>query len=105
MYRQIEIFSDLIALQLGIVHPTIATASKEERPRSIDEALASMSDDESRTCRRKFRKILRKCKSKNKNSDRWNQKRRRNEVFLSVRGRAWDVVQSASNNQHPDNDE
>ena len=105
MYRQIEIFSDLIALQLGIVHPTIASASKEERPRSIDEALDSMSDEEARTCKRKFRKILRACKSKSKYSDLWNSRRRRSEVLLTIRGRAWDVVQSASNNQHPDNDE
>ena len=104
MYRQIDIFSDLIALQLGIVHPTVATASKEERPRSIDEALASMSDNEARTCKRKFRKILRKCKSKSKHSDRWNSRRKRNEVFLNVRGRAWDAVTS-SGTKLADNDE
>jgi hypothetical protein len=104
MYRQIDIFSDLIALQLGIVHPTISSASKEERPRSIDEALASMSDDEARACKRKFRKLLRSCKKKNKNSKNWNLRRRRSEVTMNVRGRAWDLV-SASGNQHPDNDE
>ena len=104
MYRQIDIFSDLIALQLGVVHPTITGASKEERPRSIDEALASMSDDEARACKRKFRKLLRSCKKKSKNSVNWNNRRRRNEVALNIRARAWDVMLS-SGNQHTDNDE
>jgi hypothetical protein len=104
MYKQIDIFSDLIALQLGVVHPTIAGASKEERPRSIDEALASMSDDEARACKRKFRKILRSCKKKSKSSVNWNNLRRRNEVALKIRGCAWDMLLSSSN-QHSDNDE
>ena len=104
MYRQIEIFSDLIALQLGIVHPTIAAVSKEERPRSIDEALASLSAEESRACKRKFRKLLRSCKRKSKLSGRWSARRGRTEVFLKIRGWAWDVVQSADN-QQPDNDD
>ena len=104
MYKQIEIFSDLIALQLGIVHPTVATALKEERPKSIDEALASLSAGESRACKRKFRKLLRSCKRKSKFSDRWNARRGRYEVLVKIRGQAWDVVMS-SGNQHPDNDE
>ena len=104
MYRQIDIFSDLIALQLGIVHPTIASASKEERPRSIDEALASMSDDEARTCKRKFRKLLRKRKGKSTTANRWSLKRNRAEVMLEIRGRAWDITMSA-NSQLSDNDE
>jgi hypothetical protein len=104
VFRQIEIFSDLIALQLGIVHPTISTASKEERPRSIDEALTSLSDEESRICKRKFRKLLRACKRKGKFSNRWNARRGRSEVLLKIRGQAWEAFKSGDN-QQPDNDE
>jgi len=104
VFRQIEIFSDLIALQLGIVHPTISTASKEERPRSIDEALTSLSDEESRICKRKFRKLLRSCKRKSKFSGCWSARKGRTEVLLKIRGQAWSVIRSADN-QQPDNDE
>jgi len=91
MYEQIDIFSDLIALQLGIIHPTIACASKEDRPGSIDEALASMSNDDSRACRRKFRKLFRK-RSRPEFRKRWSSRRKRSEAMLEVRRRAWNMV-------------
>jgi len=103
MYRQIEIFSDLVALQLGIVHPTVACASKDDRPKSIDEALASMSEREARVCKRKFRKLLRQ-RSNPKFRNRWNPRRRRSEVMLDIRARAWSIAQ-ATGNQLTDNDE
>ena len=56
---QINVFSDLIALQLGIIHPTIAEARASDIPKSIDLALGSLTCEESRICRRKFRKISR----------------------------------------------
>ena len=56
---QINVFSDLIALQLGIIHPTIAEARASDIPKSIDLALESLTCEESRICRRKFRKISR----------------------------------------------
>jgi siroheme synthase (precorrin-2 oxidase/ferrochelatase) len=105
LYKQIDIFSDLIALQLGVVHPTIACAGREERPKSIDEALASMTASESRTCRRKFRKLLRQRNVPDETRRRWTRKRCRSEVMLSLRARAWDVMSQSSGSQLSDNDE
>lgn len=93
MYKQIDIFSDLVALQIGIIHPTIAAASKEDHPGSINDALASMTADEARRCRRKFRKIVRQ-RSRPEFRERWSSRRKRSEVLLEVRNRAWDIVNS-----------
>ena len=62
---QIDVFSDLIALQVGIIHPKISLALKSDNPLSIDSALASMPADEARAYKRKFRKLLRKASTKN----------------------------------------
>ncbi len=101
MYEQIDIFSDLIALQIGIIHPTIADASKDDRPGSIDEALASMSKEESRACRRKFRKLVRQ-RSRPEFRKRWSSRRKRSEAMLELRSRAWSMVDM---NNVCDNDE
>lgn len=101
MYQQIDIFSDLIALDLGIIHPTIANVSKDERPGSINEALSSMTVDESRRCRRKFRKLVRQ-HSRSEFRKRWSSRRKRSEVMMQIRNMAWDVV---SNQDLRDNDE
>lgn len=103
MYKQIDIFSDLIALQLGIIHPTIAAASKDDRPGSINDALSSMTDEESRRCRRKFRKIVRQ-RSKPEFRKRWSSRRKRSEVLMEIRNRAWNVA-SANGWKLSDNDE
>jgi|688.fasta_scaffold895855_2 hypothetical protein len=91
MYQQIDIFSDLIALDLGIIHPTIAAASKDERPGSINEALASMTDSESRRCRRKFRKLVRQ-HSRPEFRKRWSSRRKRSEVMMQLRSMAWNTL-------------
>lgn len=101
MYHQIDIFSDLIALDLGIIHPTVANASKDERPGSIDDALSSMTIDESRRCRRKFRKLVRQ-HSRPEFRKRWSSRRKRSEVMLQLRSMAWAV---AGNQALQDNDE
>ena len=103
-YKQIDIFSDMIALDLGIIHPTIAGAFRDEKPRSIDEALASMTKDESRACRRKFRKILRRIFSK-KRIDRLSNRSKRGHVMMEVRQRAWSQVVEKHNYKLADNDE
>lgn len=101
MYEQIDIFSDLIALQLGVIHPTVACASKEDRPGSIDEALASMSKEDSRSCRRKFRKLFRK-RSRPEFRKRWSSRRKRSEAMLELRRLAWSMVDRGN---MKDNDE
>ncbi len=101
MYDQIDIFSDLIALQLGIIHPTVSCANKDDRPGSIDEALASMSDSESRECRRKFRKLFRK-RSRPEFRKRWSSRRKRSEAMFELRKQAWTMVDK---NNVSDNDE
>lgn len=101
MYQQIDIFSDLIALDLGIIHPTIANASRDERPGSLNEAFASMTADEARRCRRKFRKLVRQ-HSRPEFRKRWSSRRKRSEVMLHLRNMAWDAVK---NQDIRDNDE
>lgn len=91
MYKQIDIFSDLIALQLGVIHPTIAAASKDDHPGSINDALASMTADESRRCRRKFRKLVRQ-RSRPEFRKRWSSRRKRSEALMVIRGKAWDLA-------------
>ena len=91
MYKQIDIFSDLVALQLGIIHPTIAAASKEDHPGSINDALTSMTTEESRACRRKFRKLMRQ-RSRPEFRKRWSARRKRSEVMMVIRGKAWDLA-------------
>jgi hypothetical protein len=95
MYEQIGIFSDLIALQIGVIHPTIAEASKDDRPGSIDEALASMSKEESRACRRKFRKLFRQ-RSRPELRKRWSSRRKRSEAMLELRTLAWNMVDKSN---------
>lgn len=97
MYRQIDIFSDIIALDLGIIHPTVACAWKDERPRSIDEALSTMTPEDARKCRRKFRKIARelhRCSSAKRNKHSWSPRRKRAEVMAHIRCLAWDMIGS-----------
>lgn len=104
VYKQIDIFSDIIALDLGIVHPTVAVAPRDERPKSIDEALASMTEDESTKCKRKFRKLLRGVASK-KRICRMSKSSKRLEVMMDIRNRAWEVIVSKNNYELADNDE
>ena len=101
MYHQVDIFSDLIALDLGIIHPTVAVASKDERPGSINEALASMTAEESRKCRRKFRKLVRQS-SRPEFRKKWGARRKRSEGMLRVRALAWEKL---NNKDLSDNDE
>jgi len=103
-YNQIDIFSDIIALDLGIIHPTIACAFRDEKPKSIDEALESMTKDESRRCRRKFRKILRDILSE-KRIRRLSNRSKRGHVMMEVRQRAWTQVSEKHNYKLADNDE
>lgn len=62
--EQLDVFSDLIALQKGIIHPTIFTTLVCDAPKSIDAALASMTKEDARICTRKFRKLAKKAINK-----------------------------------------
>jgi hypothetical protein len=53
---QIDLMTDLICLQKGIIHYSVCTS--EERG-SIDAAFSSLTTEEARRVRRKFRKIVR----------------------------------------------
>jgi hypothetical protein len=97
MYKQIDLFSDLVALQLGIIHPTISNASKSDRPGSINEAFESMTEDEVRSCKRKFRKVLRNSRF-GSSSKRMSPKRKRLAVMMEVRTLAWNAFDASSDN-------
>lgn len=89
---QIDVFSDLIALQIGIIHPKISNALKCDDPQSIDNALASMTAKESRTCKRKFRKLLRKSSSKRACSV-WTPTKKRRIVDAKIRRKACQTIE------------
>jgi len=89
-YKQIEIFSDLIALEKGIIHPTIALANVNDMPSSIDQALSCMSPEDSRKARRKFRKILRDA-APAKVLKRKTARQKRSIVMMHIRTKAWDL--------------
>jgi len=104
VYNQIDVFGDIIALDLGIIHPTVANAALHERPKGIDEALKSMTKDESLRCRRKFRKILKSLVNK-KMVRRLSNLSKRHLVMMEIRQRAWHLVNKSNNYGLADNDE
>ena len=91
---QIDLMTDLICLQKGIIHYSISLS--EERG-SIDTALSSLTEDAARIAKRKFRKIAR---TKTKSSKR-SPAAKRSYVMEYMRSAAWEFVQ----NKQQDNDE
>lgn len=91
---QIDLMTDLVCLQKGIIHYSVCTS--EERG-SINAALATLSEEDSRKAKRKFRKIV---KSKT-NVSRNSLGRKRSAVMESMRNLAWKMVQG----KVEDNDE
>ena len=91
---QIDLMTDLICLQKGIIHYSIYLS--EERG-SIDAALSSLTEDAARIAKRKFRKIVR---TKTKSSKR-SPSAKRSSVMEYMRSAAWEFVQ----NKQQDNDE
>jgi hypothetical protein len=89
--NELDVFCDLIALDHGIVHPTISKRSPTEQAHSIDEALASLTPEEARKCKRKFRKVLRKTSSKEKILM-MSSRQKRNKVNLHLMLKAWLLV-------------
>lgn len=103
-YQEINVFSDLIALEKGIIHPTIALAMRDDRPHSIDESLASMTTEESRKTRRKFRKMLRSS-TPGHVIKKMSKKQKRTWVMMSIRSQAWDLTRPFNNYILSDDDE
>lgn len=98
---ELDVFSDMIALQHGIIHPTVSRMRSTECERSIDAALMSMSAEEARDCRRKFRKLLRKCNSR-KSLQRMGSWQKRISVNLHIQAQAWSLIRDIN---PVDNDE
>lgn len=65
----IKVFENHIALQKGIIPSQVVkfTEFNNQEP-TIDNALASMSKDDARKCKRKFRKLRRKMMKKHPNT-------------------------------------
>jgi hypothetical protein len=94
---QIDVFSDLIALQVGIIHPKISRALKSDDPLSIDKALASMSVDDARACKRNFRKLLRKASTKNSRLN-WMPVKKRQVVHAQITVKAYEMIKGLEKN-------
>jgi len=94
---QVDVFSDLIALQIGIIHPKISLALKSNSPLSIDSALASMSVDEARACKRNFRKLLRKASTK-KSRLNWTPAKKRQVVNAQITIKAYEMIKRLKKN-------
>lgn len=91
---QIDLMTDLVCLQKGIIHYSVCTS--EERG-SINTALATLSEEDSRKARRKFRKIVKSKTNVSRNSP----GRKRSAVMERMRELAWKMVQG----KVEDNDE
>ena len=85
---QVDVFSDLIALQIGIIHPKIFKARMCDNPLSIDNALASMTVQEARVCKRKFRKLFRKSSK----ARFWTPVKKRRIVDAKIRRKAHQMI-------------
>lgn len=57
---KVKILEDHVALQAGIIPCSVVRFLERTDEPTIDRALASMTPEESRQCRRKFRKLKRK---------------------------------------------
>lgn len=91
---QIDLMTDLICLQRGIIHYSVSIS---EEKGSIDAALSTLSDDDARKAKRKFRKLVRSKTNVFRNSP----GRKRSAVMESMRNLAWKMVQG----KVEDNDE
>jgi len=91
---QIDLMTDLLCLQKGIIHYSVCTS---EEKGSIDSALSTLSEEDARRAKRKFRKIAR---SKNHVSYS-SPSMKRSAVMESMRNLAWKTVQG----KVEDNDE
>jgi hypothetical protein len=87
-YKYIDFLTDFVCLQKGIIHFTV---SSSESNGSIDDALASLTPEEARRARRKFRKQARQCMTyKELQLATKGMKRRR--VMTLMRKFAWDIA-------------
>jgi len=87
---KVKILEDHVALQTGIIPCSVVRFLEQPKNRTIDVALASMTPEESRRCRRKFRKMRKKFarrdpKGKLTKSDLTSK------VFQSIREKAHDL--------------
>ena len=87
-YKYIDFLTDIKCLDAGIVHFSV---SSSEEPRSIDSALATLTPEDARVSRRKFRKHVRKCMTKNEIA-RSTQGMKRRLVMTCMRRYAWDIA-------------
>lgn len=91
---QIDLMTDLVCLQKGIIHYSVSIS---EEKGSIDTALSTLSEDDARKAKRKFRKLVRSKTNVSLNSP----GRKRSAVMESMRNLAWKMVQG----KVEDNDE
>jgi len=91
---QIDLMTDLICLQKGIIHYSVCTS---EEKGSIDSALSTLSEEDARSAKRKFRKISRSKKLISHISP----SMKRSAVMELMRNLAWKTVQG----KVEDNDE
>jgi len=85
----VKTLESLIALQKGIIPAQVVRFLEADRKNSIDEALASMSPEESRACRRKYRKLRRKI-LRNKKRE-MSKADIASQIFVDIRAEAHDA--------------
>lgn len=62
--KYVQILENHIALEKGIIPCSVVRFLEKTETNTIDDALATMDPDVSRTCRRKYRKLRRKVNNK-----------------------------------------
>jgi hypothetical protein len=87
--RMVQILENFVALDEGIIPCSIVKFLTMTKENTIDDALSTRSAEESRKCRRKYRKLVRRLRKK----DVLNKMKKTgvaSSIFLSIRKKAHD---------------
>lgn len=88
--NMVKILENFVALDVGIIPCSVVKFLAMTKENTIDDALATMSIDESRKCRRKYRKLMRRLRKK----DALNKMKKAgmtSSIFLEIRKKAHDL--------------
>lgn len=88
--RMVKILEDHVALEVGIIPCSVVRFLELTKDLTIDKALSSMPPEESRRCRRKFRKLRRKF-SRRDPKGKLSKSHLQSKVFQEIREKAHDL--------------
>jgi len=96
--RMIQILENHVALEKGVIPCSVVDFLKKSDVNTIDQAFSSMSIEDARTCKRKFRKQLRKVKKKDP-SNKLSKGHIQSLVYQRIREEAYDLYDKIKKRQ------